>query len=91
MREFDPSEVKWLPADENDFGIETIGIAPYYVGEYKFSRIVGYNGILEGDEVYYKGKKWSVVMVSRLGDFGLFRTGDLPYEVRVRPKEVTRA
>ncbi|WAI24906.1 MAG: hypothetical protein NRZ50_18030 [Bacillus paranthracis] len=37
------------------------------IAMYGDNRIVGYNGILKGDKVLYKGEEYTVVMVSRLG------------------------
>ena len=54
------------------------------------TEVVGFNDILRGDEVEYEGKKYTVVMVSRLGDFGLSETGKLPYELRVPPNLVNK-
>lgn len=80
-------EVKWFEADENEDGIKTIGFIE--INEYtNTGRIVGYNGICSGEKVEYEGKKYTVVMASRMGDFGLSKTGKLPYIMRVSPKDV---
>lgn len=81
--------VEWLPANKNEYAIETIAFEPIdKYGEYH--RTIGYNGFLKGEKVNYKDKQYTIVMVSRLGDFGLSETGELPYILRVSPKEVTK-
>lgn len=81
--------VKWSESAENDKGIETIAFEGLEEGFPNVGRIIGYNGILKGDKVKYQEKDYTVVMVSRLGHFGLSETGELPYTIRVYPKEVT--
>lgn len=80
-------EVKWFEAKQNDDGIEIIGFIEIDE-ESKTGKIVGYNGICVGENVKYEGEKYTVVMVSTMGDFGLSKTGKLPYSIRVSPKEV---
>ncbi|WP_249927438.1 hypothetical protein [Heyndrickxia sporothermodurans] len=81
--------MEWLPAKENDMGIETIAFEPIdECGE--LHRTIGYNGILKGDSVLYKGKEYTVVMVSRLGHIGLSETGQLPYTETAFPRELTK-
>ena len=82
--------IEWLPASDNDSGIETIAFkAVDDTGE--LHRTIGYNGILRGDKVTYEEKEYTVVMVSRLGDFGLSETGALPYTLRVSPTSVEKS
>ena len=50
----------------------------------------GYNDMLRGDKVMYNEIEYTIVMVSRMGDFGLSETGYLPYSIRVCPKEVVK-
>lgn len=80
--------VQWYEANENNDGIKTIAMIPIDK-ELNIGRTVGYNGILKGDKVKYKDKEYAVVMVSRLGHFGLSETGELPYILSVSPIEVT--
>lgn len=84
------SEIKWheVEQNQNNDGIVTMALLTEdeEMGWYK---TVGYNGILKGDQVTYKDEKYTVVMVSRLGHFGLSNTGKLPYTLSVLPKEVT--
>jgi hypothetical protein len=82
------SERIWHKADPNEEGVETFALDPISGTDYY--RTVGFNGILKGDGVIYKkdNKEYTVVMVSRLGDFGLSETGELPYTLRVSPKDV---
>ncbi|HEK9103306.1 TPA: hypothetical protein SUB30_004780 [Bacillus pseudomycoides] len=74
--------VVWFEANENNDGIETLAMLE--------GRIVGYNGILKDEKVIYKDNQYTVVMVSRLGDFGLSETGELPYTLRVSPRYVIK-
>jgi hypothetical protein len=83
------NDIRWHDANENNDGVKTVAIEIRRDGFGLGSQIVGYNGILKGNVVTYQGKKYIVVMVSRLGDFGLSETGGLPYKLRVRPDEVT--
>jgi hypothetical protein len=71
-------------------GIKTIGFKDLGKVIPNVGEMVGYNGILKGDSVMYDGERYTVVMVSRMGDFGLSKTGKLPYIIRVVPKKVTR-
>lgn len=82
-------DIKWYEADDNENGIEIIGFADIDK-KLNVGRIVGYNNIIVGDKVIYKGREYTVVMASRMGDFGLSLTGELPYEIRVEPKEVKK-
>ena len=83
-------DVKWFKAKkDNDDGIKTIAFTDFNE-ELRIGRIVGYNGILKGDKIEYEGKEYTVVMVSRMGDFGLSETGKLPYTVRVSPRDVKK-
>lgn len=82
--------VQWFEASDNDDGIKTIAMIEIEK-ELNLGRTVGYNGILKGDEVMYGEKVYTVVMVSRLGHFGLSDTGKLPYTLCVAPFEVTKA
>lgn len=90
MREVILQNVKWYDEDPTDDGIYKSAIESidyeYCVREVQ----VGYNDILLGDYVIKDGERMRVVMVSRLGDFGLSSTGDLPYTIRVFPNEVTK-
>ncbi|MEG7864515.1 hypothetical protein AAHB46_12790 [Bacillus paranthracis] len=88
-------DIKWHEAEENNDGIKTIAMIELDkklkgVTMYGYNRIVGYNGILKGEKVLYKGEEYTVVMVSRLGDFGLSKTGELPYILRACPKDVVK-
>jgi hypothetical protein len=76
---------KWHEANENEDGIATIALE-----ETKFPHNIGYNGILKGDIVQFGEKEYTIVMVSRLGYFGLSETGKLPYELTVKPNAVTK-
>lgn len=80
--------VEWHEASENEHGIETIAFKDLGKDFPNVGKIVGYNGILWGDEVVYGSKVYTVVMVSRMGDFGISLTGDLPYINRVSPISV---
>lgn len=80
-------EVEWFKADKSDDGIETIGFIDIDE-KTRIGRIVGYNGICIGEKVRYKNKKYTVVMASRMGDFGLSKSGELHYDIRVSPKDV---
>lgn len=82
--------VQWFEASDNDDGIKMIAMMDIDQ-ELNLGRIVGYNGILKGDEVMYEEKVYTVVMVSRLGHFGLSDTGKLPYTLCVSPSVVTKA
>lgn len=75
--------IKWEEANINDAGITTIAFD-------EEGRIVGYNGILKGEKVLHEGKEYTIVTVSRLGDFGLSETGNLPYCKRVLPSMVIK-
>lgn len=81
--------VEWEKAIENKHGIETIAIE---TGRYfeTHQQIVGYNGILKGDNVLYNDEEYTVVMVSRLGHMGLSKTGALPYTEQSYPTELTK-
>lgn len=76
--------IKWLEASKNDNGL-------YMVAINDLGDVVGYNNILKGDAVIFLGKKYTVVMVSRLGDFGLSETENLPYIMRANPSSVVKA
>ncbi|MGH0421929.1 hypothetical protein [Bacillus cytotoxicus] len=80
--------IEWHEAYENEDGVKTVAIKRQKGNG--GSRIVGYNGILKRDKVKYKGKIYTVVMVSRLGSFGLSETGGLPYVLRVSPSDVIK-
>lgn len=84
------NNVEWLEAHPQVNGIETIALQDMYRSTINSGRIVGYNGILKGDKVVYKDKECFVVMVSRLGHFGLSLTGRLPYTETVYPGEVIK-
>ena len=73
---------------DEDTGIYSSGLIkdPYYNTD-TFVQ-VGYNGIVKGDLVEYQGEVYCIVQVSRMGTFGLSKTGDLPYTEVVKPKEV---
>ena len=65
-------DIKWHEAEENNDGIKTIAMIELDkkskgVTMYGYNRIVGYNGIIKGEKVLYKGEEYTVVMVSRLG------------------------
>lgn len=81
--------ITWHKVDEKDKGILSIAMTPIYE-KLDYQKIVGYNGILKGDTVIYKDKEYTVVMVSRLGHFGLSETDKLPYKLCVRPDEVVK-
>ena len=82
--------IEWLAASDNDDGIDTIALETISE-KHKLYKTVGYNNILKGDKVTHEGKEYTVVMVSRLGDFGLSETGALPYTLRVSPKSVEKS
>lgn len=82
--------IVWEAAAENEYGIQTIAYQSERIENFSWEVIVGYNGIVLGDAVRYDGETWTVVHVSRLGLFGLSKTGQLPYEVRVWPNQVER-
>lgn len=86
--------VTWEKAAQNDEGITQIAykklVSEFGDGSFWREAIVGYNGILKGEKVLYEGKQYTIVMVSRLGDFGLSETGELPYITRVSPTKVTK-
>lgn len=82
--------IEWHEANENKQGITMIAFEDLGKHIPNAGRIVGYNGILKGDKVLYEGKPYTVVMVSRLGDFGLSETGKLPYTKRVLPADVVK-
>lgn len=80
-------KVTWYDHNiQNDQGITSYAIRES--DDYGF--LWGYNGIVKGDTVIYEGEEWTVVMVSRLGDFGLSQTGELPYTTRVNPNKVMK-
>lgn len=81
---------EWYEVDENEEGIKNIAFQLEGFAFGKVQRTVGYNGILKGEKVTYEGKPYTIVMVSRLGDFGLSETGELPYIIRVHPTEVEK-
>ena len=83
-------EIVWQEAVENDKRIKTIAFEGLGDVFPNVGRIIGFNGILKGDKVKYQDKDYTVVMVSRLGHFGLSETGELPYKVCVYPNEVTK-
>lgn len=86
--------IEWKEAvqDEGTIkdGVKTIAFKNFGKVFPNVGEIVGYNGILRGDLVINEGKKYTVVMVSRMGDFGLSETGILPYIKRTIPKNVTK-
>ncbi|MEJ1517343.1 hypothetical protein R3O67_29465 [Bacillus cereus] len=82
-------KIEWHDADVNENGIETIAFQDLGEITPNAGKIVGYNGILKGDEVKYGYKTYKIVMVSRLGDFGISLDGKLPYINRVSPISVT--
>ena len=82
--------VKWFAANDNDDGIDTIALETISE-KHNIHKTVGYNNILKGDKVTHEGKEYTVVMVSRLGDFGLSETGALPYTLRVSPTSVEKS
>lgn len=82
--------IEWVEASPNNEGIKTIAYNGLGKDFPNVGKIVGYNGIDIYDKVVYKGKEYTVVMVSRLGDFGLSDTGKLPYSIRVKPEEVRK-
>lgn len=82
--------VIWEKLDKNDLGIQAIAFKDLGRIIPNVGKIVGYNGILQGDTVKYEGRNYTVVMVSRLGDFGLSETGKLPYIMRVLPSKVEK-
>lgn len=86
------NDIVWEEAAENDMGITSIAFSELgkITSDLRIGRIVGYNGILKGDTVEYKGKEYTVVMVSRLGHLGLSETGKLPYTVTALPNDVTQ-
>lgn len=88
--EVEMNNIEWYEASENNFGIETIAFE--YLGKDipGYGKIIGYNEILKGDKVIYKNKEYTIVMVSRMGDFGLSETGELPYALRVIPTDVNK-
>lgn len=79
--------IEWFKASKNNDGIKTFAMTNIDTS-CNVGRIVGYNGILKGDKVTYEGIEYTVVVVSRLGYFGLSETGELPYTVTARPDEV---
>jgi len=81
--------VQWFEVSENKDGVETIGMTQIDK-QLNLGRTVGYNGILKGEKVSYEGKDYTVVVVSRLGYFGLSETGELPYTLTARPDEVIK-
>jgi len=74
---------KWYEANENEDGISTIALE-----QCEFPHIIGYNGILKGDKVKFQGVDFTVVVVSRMGYFGLSKTGGLPYTLTVTPAQL---
>lgn len=85
------NNIQWRRVSENRYGIKTMAFKD--VGDLYPSagEIVGYNGILKGDKVCYKGEIFFVVSVSNIGRvFGLSKTGELPYIVSASPKEVEK-
>lgn len=82
-------KIEWHDADVNENGIEKIAFQDLGKDIPNAGQIVGYNGILKGDEVKYGSKTYKIVMVSRLGDFGISFDGKLPYINRVSPISVT--
>lgn len=80
---------QWFEASENNDGVKTLAMINIDK-KLNVGRIVGYNGILKGEKVRYEGKEYTVVVVSRMGYFGLSETGKLPYTVTVRPDEVEK-
>lgn len=83
------SEITWTEARENNDGIKTLAYQTLNP-KTDLYRIVGYNGILKGDKVIYQKKEYTVVMVSRLGHFGLSDTGELPYTICASPSDVEK-
>ncbi|MDA1614199.1 hypothetical protein PDK26_23585 [Bacillus cereus] len=82
-------KIEWHEATENNQGIQTIGMIGVILGS-DFKRIIGYNGIMKGDKVLFENNEYTIVMVSRLGHFGLSETGKLPYTKCVLPNEVIK-
>lgn len=80
-------DAEWEEVKDHEF-ITSIAIKKYAMGQSITEKIVGYNNILIGESVSYNDSIYTVVMVSRLGDFGLSRTGELPYEKRIEPHKV---
>jgi len=85
--------IEWEDADlecevNKTNGITSAAFQEEIHGEFRRWIRVGYNGILKGERVFYDGDEYTVVMVSRLGHFGLSKTGKLPYTERVSPNEV---
>lgn len=83
--------VEWLEAYPKANGIETIALQDMGRSTINSGRIVGYNSILKGDKAVYKDKEYTIVMVSRLGYFGLSETGQLPYTETAYPNEVIKS
>lgn len=79
--------IEWFEeTEENEEGITSIAFSELNRSK-TLGRIVGYNGILNGERVIYNNEEYTVVMVSRMGDFGLSLTGKLPYTIRASPKK----
>ena len=76
--------------EENNKGIVTVAFKDLGKVFKNLGEVVGFNGILKGDTVLYNSEEYTVVMVSRMGDFGLSKTGELPYSIRVEPRGVTK-
>lgn len=83
--------ITWHQASKNNEGIKSIAFEDLGKTIPNVGKIVGYNGILKGNKVINKNdnKEYRVVMVSRMGDFGLSETGQLPYSLRVSPTDVS--
>jgi ASC-1-like (ASCH) protein len=84
--------VVWYPCNDEGNGITSVGMKwVTSIGSSILHKdLWGYNGISKGDKVLFEGKEATVVMVSRFGDFGLSFTSDLPYVIRVSPKDVQK-
>lgn len=82
------TEIMWEEYIDEELGIFNAGYEIEDHGDYgKIYKNFGYNDISKGDYVIYENKKYAVVMVSRMGDFGLSTSGCLPYTIRVAPNK----
>ncbi|QHW35730.1 hypothetical protein GZH47_33090 (plasmid) [Paenibacillus rhizovicinus] len=80
---------KWIHMNPGREGI--FNIAHKWTSQHLMQPdLYGYNNMTKGEKVIFKNDLWTIVMVSRMGDFGLSQTGELPYSIRVRPDECSK-
>lgn len=84
-------EIMWEEYIDEELGIFNAGYEVIRHGNYgEIYQNYGYNDMSKGDLVSCNNEEYTIVMVSRMGDFGLSKTGSLPYSIRVAPNKCTK-